>query len=191
MRIWKQLLFSLVLAVLVTSLLAQLPLGDVQRQDASVFQPSDPSRLGLNNLVDVMDSEPWQSKLNRVSWNQGELAVDYLVPSYVQTDELSRDILGLLQLAFIKKSNVDRLLIRFLEQDSGEDTASGVKAYPSVQQKEHPDLLLAADIRSSDGELGRYLEGMSPGDILQPQWRDHFRVTATPRWFRRFGALPD
>ncbi|WP_020616684.1 hypothetical protein [Paenibacillus daejeonensis] len=191
MRVWKQLLLSSVMAVLVTSLLVLLPLGPVQRQDASVFQPEDPTRLGLYNLVDVMDSEAWQSKLGRVNWNQGELAVDYLVPRHVQPEALSRDLLMLLQLAFIKKSNIDRLLVRFLEPVGEENSATRVNEDQAIRTTEHPGLLMAADIRRSDGELARYLERMMPSDILQPQWREHFRITVTPRWFRRFGAWPD
>ncbi|GBF72763.1 hypothetical protein PA598K_01030 [Paenibacillus sp. 598K] len=187
MRIWKTLLLSVALALTATYLLASLPesnaVGSSQPQEAQVFLPSQATSLDFDNVVDVLGSESWRNGLKRVVWSHAELAVDYAVPRQAAADDLNADLLALLKLAMVQLDNVERVRVRFVE------TASG-----SVQtgaDGKRPALLLAADVRRTDSELARYLANLSQGDMLQPQWRELFRLRVTPEWERRFGPLVD
>ncbi|MFS0722655.1 hypothetical protein [Paenibacillus sp. 1P07SE] len=178
MRIWRQLFLSAMLASLAVYVLAELPGGAWTRpsggQETAAFSPDDDGLLSPYNLVDVLGRQSWYNQLARVQWDGSELAVDFAVGPEAESEQINGDLLAMLDLAFVGLSNVDRLLIRFLEEESV-----------------HVRLLMAADVRSSDAELKRYLPGLSAGDMLQPQWRALFRISVTSQWVRRYGSLAE
>lgn len=189
MRIWKTLLLSVALALTATYLLASLPesnaVGSSQTQEAHVFVPSEATSLDFDHVVDVLGAKTWRNGLKRVVWSHAELKVDYEVPGHAAADDLNADLLTLLRLAFVQLDNVERVRVRFVE--TGSDNAQT----KSPGDNRRPTLLLAADVRRTDQELARYLAILSQGDLLQPQWRELFRLRVTPEWERRYGALAD
>lgn len=142
-----------------------------------VFRVEHATRLTSENLVDLLQSETFGASIRRAEWNGAALSVDLAAsPSAGSQEAVFRDLKRLIGLAFTRTTNVDRLLVRFVE------TAS------SMEQRH--TLLLASDVRRSDHWLTAEWERLERADLQRDAaWRQRLRLTHTTRWVDRFGPF--
>ena len=158
--------------------------GGRPEQDMAVFQPERVTKLAQDNLVDALVAQSFTEPIRRTDLKGTVLSVDFAVrPETGIPDHIANDLKKLVRLSFHQASNVDRLLVRYVE--AREDTAG----------QAGPDgfaLLLAADVRRGDKWLGGGLGGIEAADPLRdPVWRQRLRLSFTGAWLERFGPFGD
>ncbi|MUT65485.1 hypothetical protein [Paenibacillus sp. NEAU-GSW1] len=174
MRIAKPYLTGLLAALAVTLLLAWLPHANHFQPggEVAVFHPSPATRLSNSNLVDSMVGLQLASPLAKVVWNHAILSVDIKVSDNPgQARQWPDDMRKLFQLSFVQMDNVNRVLIRFV--DDSQDQAK---------------LLFAVDVRRGDSWLAGGIEELGKADPLHNEmWRQRLRISFTSAWEERFG----
>ncbi len=163
-----------------------LPHGDdAGMQDIAVFQPERVTRLSQDNLVDALVAQSFSEPIKRTDLKGSVLAVDFAIRAETGTSvAIMNDVRKLVRLAFYQASNVDRLLIRYVEEQS-----SATSGYADADGFK---LLLAADVRRTDQWLGSSAEAIAAAEPLRdPVWRQRLRLSITSEWIDRFGPLAD
>jgi hypothetical protein len=179
MKVWKPLMAGAAAAfaaVVVLSLVFSV--HDAKRSlrsDMAVFRPVPISRIGNDNLVDALLSQPFTEKIRRTDLRSDVLSVDFLVDrGTVRPDGMYDDVTRLIRLSFRQSGNVERLLVRFVDQQSDVGNER---------------LLLAADIRRSDKWLMLQPEGTDEAVSLEDAiWQRRLRLSFTDAWKLRFGT---
>lgn len=139
----------------------------------AVFRHDRSVRLDSDNLVDLLTSAQFGQKIRRVRWTGSALSVDFAVRDGAATaDAVFADLKALILHTFGHTANVQRLLVRFEENDGAG----------------RGGLLLAADVRRSDAWMTEQWDGLKDADLGRDAiWRARLRLSATGRWEDRFG----
>jgi hypothetical protein len=162
-----------------------LPHGnDAGVQDIAVFQPERVTRLSQDNLVDALVAQSFTEPIKRTDLKGTVLAVDFAIRAETGTSvTIVNDLKKLVRLSFYQASNVDRLLVRYVEEKQGSARSGNADGFK---------LLLAADVRRTDKWLSGSAEEIAAADPLRdPVWRQRLRLSITSEWIDRFGPLAD
>ncbi len=172
MSIRRRLLFTSAITLVITVLLSVLPHSyrtiTAPGDDVAVFRYVAVKRLSSDNLVDSMIGLQLKLKLKRVVWQQAVLSVDLSVEETGNNTKVwMGDLERLLDLAFIKAENVNRVLVRFVDpytmQGDGSANTSRVIA--------------AADVRRTDLWLSTDLSKLANSDPLEDiLWKQRLRL---------------
>ncbi len=156
--------------------------GDAGMQDIAVFQPERVTRLSQDNLVDALVAQSFAEPIKRTDLKGNVLAIDFAIRAETGTSvTIVNDLKKLVRLSFYQVSNVDRLLVRYVEEKQDAARIGGADGFK---------LLLAADVRRTDQWLGGSAEEISAADPLRdPVWRQRLRLSVTSGWTDRFGPL--
>ncbi|REJ20681.1 MAG: hypothetical protein C6W59_02345 [Paenibacillaceae bacterium] len=180
---WRALAAAACCAAAAALLLAVLQPEAVQPdgRHLAVFRQDRSVRLDSNNVVDLLASAEFGQKIKRVHWSGSVLSVDFAVrDDDAAAEAVFSDLKELILQAFGHTTNVQRLLVRFEENEAGSAAGRG-------------RLLLAADVRRSDPWIAEQWTGLKDADLGRDAvWRKRLRLTATSRWNERFGrAAPE
>ena len=154
MSIGKRLLLVSAITAIITVLLSVLPQVDSRTTgisgDVAVFRSSPIKRLSTDNLVGSMIGLQLTLKLKKVAWRQAVLSVDLVIDEMGNnTKAWMEDMQRLLYLAFVQTDNVNRVLVRFVEE-SAEGAAANTR------------MAAAADVRRTDEWLSTELSKTVP-----------------------------
>jgi hypothetical protein len=159
--------------------------GDAgMQQDIAVFQPERVTRLSQDNLVDALVAQTFTEPIKRTDLKGTVLAVDFAIRAETGTSvNIVNDLKKLVRLSFYQASNVDRLLVRYVEAKQDAVHGGGSDGYK---------LLLAADVRRTDKWLSGSSEEIAAADPLRdPVWRQRLRLSITGEWLDRFGPFTE
>ncbi|GGD69232.1 hypothetical protein [Paenibacillus nasutitermitis] len=183
MSLWKRLILAssitLAVTVLLTAIPTMRPNGSQQRGDIAVFRVTPIKRLSSDNLVDSMIGLQLSLAIKKAAWNQAVLSVDLAVDDKGGANRVwAADLQRLLELAFVRTDNVNRVLVRFVEPKlSGGVTA----ASPAT-------ILAAVDVRKNDEWLASGLTDLAETDLLSSaEWRQRLRLSVSQEGFNRLG----
>ncbi|EXX91327.1 hypothetical protein BG53_02900 [Paenibacillus darwinianus] len=148
--------------------------------EVAVFRPDRFTKLSDDNLVDALIVQSFSQPIKRTFIKRAVLSVDFAVmPETAEIEALLGDLKKLVKLSFFQTGNVDRLLVRFVEASKDRARTDGRKGY---------ELLLAADIRRSDGWFSAGAGSFEQADLLGDiAWRQRLRLSYTAGWTERFG----
>jgi hypothetical protein len=140
----------------------------VPGDEVAVFRYVAVKRLSSDNLVDSMIGLQLKLKLKRVVWQQAVLSVDLSVKdSGNNTKVWMGDLERLLDLAFIKAENVNRVLVRFVDSDAWQGNST---AYTNR-------VIAATDVRHTDLWLSTDLSKLANSDPLEDiLWKQRLRL---------------
>ncbi|MBW7457606.1 hypothetical protein ACFOLF_05325 [Paenibacillus sepulcri] len=184
MSVWKRLILASAVTLAITVLLTALPhfRQDMPQRsgDIAVFRLMPIKQLTSGNLVDSMIGLQLSLAIRKVAWNQAALSIDLVVDGRGNENrEWAADLQRLLELAFVRTDNVNRVLVRFVEPiPSGGDTARSAAR-----------VLAAADVRKTDDWLATELTGLAETDLLSsPEWRQRLRLSVSQEGLIRLGT---
>lgn len=134
-----------------------------------VFQTDGIERLTESNMVDALIGLPLELRIAKADLKQNVLSVDLFLPKGVIGEGfVYHDLYELTRFAWGKTSNVERVLVRILQQQGAErserELLVAMEAKRTQSAPEHP-----SPAAGSTSELRKYLES-----------RYHF--TYTPKW---------
>ncbi|MCR2803019.1 hypothetical protein [Paenibacillus soyae] len=143
------------------------------KQDVAVFRGEPIVHLSNANIVDALANVNLRERLGHAEWKHSVLSLELLVPSEGGRPEAWFDDIGkLVGVSFHQLDNVNRLLVRIVENAEGEKR-----------------LLAAVDVRSSDAWLHGEEGGAVISDPVHDEvWRQRLRLSFTSAWVERFGV---
>lgn len=134
-----------------------------------VFQPDQKARLTESNMVDALVGLPLELRIAKADMRQTVLSVDLFLPKGVTGEGfVYHDLYELSRFAWSRTSNVDRVLVRILQQD-GEERAER-------------ELLLAMEAKRTQTEPGDKPEGAGTTAELRAFLESRYHFTYTPKW---------
>ncbi|RUS48170.1 hypothetical protein [Cohnella sp. AR92] len=154
-------------SMLAVLLLAQLSkLGgqmEAHRPAPAVFAPMSVQTMTKESMVDAFAGLRLESKLSRLTWENGILTVD-LTAGEGRGARLAiwEDAASLVDLCFVKVHNVRQLLIRVFEDSQGKKT-----------------MLLSADTRARDWDVENLVLLQRPIRSMEPEWAGKLRAEWT------------
>ncbi|MBW7473449.1 hypothetical protein K0T92_01665 [Paenibacillus oenotherae] len=181
MSVWRRILLASAVTAAITVSLSVLPhmkgRDAAVDSDLAVFRSAPLIRLSSDNLVDHMLGLQLQLKIIKVDWKQAVLSVDLSVDAARDNSRVwAGDMQRLLHLAFMRTSNVNRVLIRYMETI---DTLQGSAHAEDERASRSADLrmLAAADARRSDQWLAEGVMGLNDENpFTDPLWRGRLRL---------------
>ncbi|RXZ76868.1 hypothetical protein EBB07_31690 [Paenibacillaceae bacterium] len=180
MRQWRAIAgaFGVTLAIMLclTLLLRDTPALQEPDSTTAVITPQKIAKVSNDNLVDLLVQSPFQQQLRRAGWDQGLLKLDFMVREDANADAIISDILQLLELAFVRVSNVDQLTVRFLEGAS-----LGTASESSREQH-----LVIADLHRTDEGLQRLMAAVQTGGTIEKRQLEDGGISFSKRWTTRF-----
>ncbi|GIQ61746.1 hypothetical protein PACILC2_03140 [Paenibacillus cisolokensis] len=170
---------TLAAAVLI-SWLPQLGRESPSRREVAVFRPDTAKRLTGGNIVDALIGLRLSDKIGRVGWRNAVLAVDIKVPAGEGDPGVwFRDVKKLLRMSFAQMENVNRLLVRYMEE-----------APPGAPPHSSGAMLFAIDARRTDDWVAGRMDELDAADpVTDDMWRKRLRLTFAKRWEERFGPI--
>lgn len=177
MRIGTALLTACAVTLVMTLGIAWLPKAmlDHKSDDRGipVFNGTPIVHLTNGNIVDALLGVPLHERLGRVEWRNSVLSFDLLVPSDGgRPAAWFDDVEQLVRVSYLQFDNVNRLLIRIVEQDG-----------------ERKRLLAAVDVRANDAWLNDPSGSISfSNPVHDESWRKRLRLSFTTAWIERFGV---
>ncbi|NIK77580.1 hypothetical protein FHS15_002716 [Paenibacillus castaneae] len=178
MKIIKPLLTACIAVLAVTLLLSWLPQVATQQKskkgDVAVFRATPAVRLTNDNLVDVLVAIQLNERVNKAEWSNGILSVVIKVNAEKGRPSIwFNDVEKLVRVSFVQLDNVKRVLIRIVEERSGEFL-----------------LLAAVDVRKTDSWLANELDLLAHADAIHDElWRKRLRISFTSTWEEQFGKV--
>ncbi|MFD0958810.1 hypothetical protein [Paenibacillus chungangensis] len=177
MRTAKSLAAACLAALVVTASLAWIP-DQLQNQaddrhSVAAFREMPMNRITNENVVDIFSEVELRERLGKVKWHIPVLTVDLVVSNQGGRPEaLFSDMVKLIRLSYKRLTNVDRLLIRFMEHSGGEQR-----------------ILAAVDVRQRDGWLANESIPAYIDPIHDVKWRNRLRLSFTTAWVQRYGPV--
>lgn len=176
-RIAKSLAAACLAALAVTAALAWIPNLLQKEADArhfvAAFREMPMNAITNENLVDILSEVELRERLGKVKWHISVLTVDIVVSNQGGRPEaLFSDMAKLIRLSYKRLTNVDRLLIRFMEHSGGEQ-----------------HILAAVDVRQQDGWLANEVIPAYIDPVHDMKWRKRLRLSFTTAWVQRYGPV--
>lgn len=134
-----------------------------------VFREDRTERLTDSNMVDAFVGLPLELRIARADLNQNVLSVDLFLPKGVFAQEfVYHDLYELTRFAWSKTSNVDRVLVRVLQQNG--------------QERTDKELLVAMEALRSQAAAGAALTSEANAAERKAYLEGRYRFTYTKRW---------
>lgn len=136
---------------------------------APVFLPDHKVRLTEANMVDALVQMPLSLRVAKADFKQNVMSVDLLLPKGVAGDGfVYHDLYELTRFAWSQTTNVDRLLIRVLQQNSGERASR--------------ELLLAMEAKRTDSASAGKVSASATASELKSYLESRYHLTYTMKW---------
>lgn len=176
MRIGAAFLTACAVTLIMTLGIAWLPEAllnnEKDKGGVPVFHGTPVVHLTNANIVDALLRVQLHERLGHVEWKSSVLQLDLLVPSDGgRPAAWFDDVEQLVRVSFLQFDNVNRLLIRIVEDE-----------------EEKKRLLAAVDVRANDAWLNDSSDSITFSDPVHDEtWRKRLRLSFTTAWIDRFG----